>query len=306
MSAARRRQLAADHRASGAVAEQARQAQAAAEAAPNQDQGPGSSAKDRPAPANPPITRTTRSPFGTFFTYHICFASRSSRRRADMAHLYPRGDGRAFGSRPAKKSPSIDPPARNAPVTSLGRFRALTLKRHLPMATGSRSAPLRAHRPPASLRLQHHRRAEAAARRRGEDIIDLSMGNPDGATPPHIVAKLVRGAQRPDTHGYSASKGIPRLRRAISHWYRDRYGVEIDPEREAIVTIGSKEGPGAPDARHAGPRRHVLVPDPSYPIHIYGAVIAGADIRSVPNVPGVGLLRRARSAPSAAATPSPR
>src|SRR6185503_9774151 len=81
-----------------------------------------------------------------------------------------------------------------------------------------------------------------AARRRGEDIIDLSMGNPDGATPPHIVEKLVEVAQRPDTHGYSASKGIPRLRRAISHWYRDRYDVAIDPDSEAIVTIGSKEG----------------------------------------------------------------
>jgi alanine-synthesizing transaminase len=81
-----------------------------------------------------------------------------------------------------------------------------------------------------------------AARRRGEDIIDMSMGNPDGATPPHIVAKLNEVAQRPDTHGYSASKGIPRLRRAISHWYQDRYQVEIDPDAEAIVTIGSKEG----------------------------------------------------------------
>ena len=81
-----------------------------------------------------------------------------------------------------------------------------------------------------------------AARQRGEDIIDLSMGNPDGATPPHIVAKLTEVAQRPDTHGYSASKGIPRLRRAIAHWYKDRYAVDIDPDKEAIVTIGSKEG----------------------------------------------------------------
>src|SRR5947207_9987702 len=81
-----------------------------------------------------------------------------------------------------------------------------------------------------------------AARRRGEDIIDMSMGNPDGATPAHIVAKLTEAAQRPDTHGYSASKGIPRLRRAISHWYEDRYGVAIDADHEAIVTIGSKEG----------------------------------------------------------------
>ncbi len=81
-----------------------------------------------------------------------------------------------------------------------------------------------------------------AARRRGEDIIDFSMGNPDGATPPHIVEKLCTVAQRPDTHGYSTSRGIPRLRRAISRRYQERYDVEIDPESEAIVTIGSKEG----------------------------------------------------------------
>ncbi|MEX1057272.1 MAG: aminotransferase class I/II-fold pyridoxal phosphate-dependent enzyme, partial [Natronospirillum sp.] len=78
-----------------------------------------------------------------------------------------------------------------------------------------------------------------AARRRGEDIIDLSMGNPDGATPQHIVDKLCAVAQRPNTHGYSSSRGIPRLRRAISHWYRDRFAVDIDPDDEAIVTIGS-------------------------------------------------------------------
>jgi alanine-synthesizing transaminase len=116
------------------------------------------------------------------------------------------------------------------------------------------------------------------------------MGNPDGATPPHIVAKLVEVAQRPDTHGYSASKGIPRLRRAISHWYRDRYAVEIDPEREAIVTIGSKEGLAHLMLATLDRGDTVLVPDPSYPIHIYGAVIAGADIRSVPNVPGVDFF----------------
>src|SRR3546814_15375159 len=81
-----------------------------------------------------------------------------------------------------------------------------------------------------------------AARRRGEDIIDMSMGNPDGPTPKHIVDKLVEAASRPDTHGYSVSKGIPRLRRAISGWYERRYGVQIDPDSEAIVTIGSKEG----------------------------------------------------------------
>ncbi len=81
-----------------------------------------------------------------------------------------------------------------------------------------------------------------AARRRGEDVIDLSMGNPDGPTPPHIVDKLVEATQRGDTHGYSVSKGIPRLRRAICDWYRRRYAVELDPESEAVVTIGSKEG----------------------------------------------------------------
>ncbi len=121
-----------------------------------------------------------------------------------------------------------------------------------------------------------------AARRRGEDIIDMSMGNPDGATPAHIVAKLTEVAQRPDTHGYSASKGIPRLRRAISHWYDKRYGIAIDPDTEAIVTIGSKEGLAHLMLATLDRGDTVLVPDPSYPIHIYGAVIAGADIRAIP------------------------
>jgi len=129
-----------------------------------------------------------------------------------------------------------------------------------------------------------------AARRRGEDIVDMSMGNPDGATPPHIVAKLVEVAQRPDTHGYSASRGIPRLRRAISHWYRDRYGVDIDPDTEAIATIGSKEGLAHLMLATLDRGDSVLVPDPSYPIHIYGAVIAGADIRSVPLTPDVDFF----------------
>jgi alanine-synthesizing transaminase len=129
-----------------------------------------------------------------------------------------------------------------------------------------------------------------AARRRGEDIIDLSMGNPDGATPQHIVDKLCEVAQRPDTHGYSASKGIPRLRRAISHWYENRYGVQIDPDAEAIMTIGSKEGLAHLMLATLDRGDTVLVPDPSYPIHIYGAVIAGADIRSVPNTPEVDFF----------------
>ena len=129
-----------------------------------------------------------------------------------------------------------------------------------------------------------------AARRRGDDIVDMSMGNPDGATPPHIVAKLTEAAQRPDTHGYSASKGIPRLRRAIARWYQQRYAVDIDPDSEAIVTIGSKEGLAHLMLAPLDRGDTVLVPDPSYPIHIYGAVIAGADIRSVPMVPGVDFF----------------
>jgi len=120
-----------------------------------------------------------------------------------------------------------------------------------------------------------------AARRRGEDIIDMSMGNPDGPTPRHIVDKLIDAAQRPDTHGYSVSKGIPRLRRAIATWYQNRFQVEIDPDSEAIVTIGSKEGLAHLMLATLDRGDTVLVPNPSYPIHIYGAIIAGADIRSV-------------------------
>jgi alanine-synthesizing transaminase len=129
-----------------------------------------------------------------------------------------------------------------------------------------------------------------AARRRGEDIIDLSMGNPDGPTPQHIVDKLVEAARRQDTHGYSVSKGIPRLRKAICDWYRRRYAVELDPEREAIVTIGSKEGLAHLMLATLERGDTVLVPNPSYPIHIYGAIIAGADIRSVRMTPGVDFI----------------
>ena len=129
-----------------------------------------------------------------------------------------------------------------------------------------------------------------AARRRGEDIIDLSMGNPDGPTPKHIVDKLVEAAQRQDTHGYSVSKGIPRLRKAICDWYKRRYGVEFDPESEAIVTIGSKEGLAHLMLATLDRGDTVLVPNPSYPIHIYGAIIAGADIRSVRMTPGVDFF----------------
>jgi len=130
-----------------------------------------------------------------------------------------------------------------------------------------------------------------AARRRGEDIIDMSMGNPDGPTPQHIVDKLVEAVRRPDTHGYSVSKGIPRLRRAIADWYQRRYQVDIDPESQAIVTIGSKEGLAHLMLATLDRGDTVLVPNPSYPIHIYGAVIAGANIRSVPITPGLDFFQ---------------
>jgi alanine-synthesizing transaminase len=121
-----------------------------------------------------------------------------------------------------------------------------------------------------------------AARRRGEDVIDFSMGNPDGPTPRHIVDKLVESIQRTDTHGYSVSKGIHRLRKAICNWYKTRYNVDLDPDTEAIVTIGSKEGIAHLALATLERGDVVLVPNPSYPIHIYGPVIAGADIRHVP------------------------
>ncbi len=129
-----------------------------------------------------------------------------------------------------------------------------------------------------------------AARRRGEDVIDMSMGDPDGSTPQHIVDKLVEAATKPDTHGYSVSKGIPRLRKAIADWYQRRYNVTIDPETEAIVTIGSKEGLAHMMLATLDRGDVVLVPNPSYPIHIYGAVIAGAETRSVRMTPGVDFL----------------
>ena len=129
-----------------------------------------------------------------------------------------------------------------------------------------------------------------AARRRGEDVIDFSMGNPDQPTPRHIVEKLIEAVQRPDTHRYSVSKGIVRLRRAICNWYKNRYGVELDPDSEAIVTIGSKEGIAHLALATLDTGDIVLVPNPSYPIHIYGPVISGADIRHVPMAPGADFF----------------
>ena len=120
------------------------------------------------------------------------------------------------------------------------------------------------------------------ARHQGEDIIDFAMGNPDQPTPSIIVEKLRESVLRPDTHRYSQSKGIPRLRKSICDWYRRKYNVELDPENEAVVTMGSKEGLGHLALATLDQGDTVLVPNPTYPIHPYGFVIAGADIRHVP------------------------
>lgn len=127
---------------------------------------------------------------------------------------------------------------------------------------------------------------KAAARARGEDIIDFGMGNPDQPTPQHIVDKLCEVANRKDTHRYSMSKGIPRLRRAMSNWYKNRYQVDLDPETQVIATIGSKEGLAHLALACMGPGDSVLVPNPAYPIHPYGFIISGADVRHVPMVAG--------------------
>ncbi|MEJ2454375.1 MAG: alanine transaminase [Candidatus Thiodiazotropha sp.] len=131
---------------------------------------------------------------------------------------------------------------------------------------------------------------KAAARARGEDIIDFGMGNPDQPTPQHIVDKLCEVANRKDTHRYSMSKGIPRLRRAMCNWYKNRYGVDLDPETQMIATIGSKEGLAHLALACMGPGDSVLVPNPAYPIHPYGFIIAGADVRHVPMVPGIDFF----------------
>jgi len=126
---------------------------------------------------------------------------------------------------------------------------------------------------------------KAEARARGEDIIDFGMGNPDQPTPKHIVDKLVEAAQRNDTHRYSVSRGVPRLRRAVCNWYKDQFDVDLDPDTQAIVTIGSKEGLAHLALACMGPGDSVLVPNPAYPIHPYGFIIAGADVRHVPMTP---------------------
>jgi alanine-synthesizing transaminase len=124
-----------------------------------------------------------------------------------------------------------------------------------------------------------------AARLAGEDIIDLGMGNPDQPPPQHVIDKLCEVAQKPDAHGYSQSKGIPGLRRAMANYYGRRFGVDLDPEREIVVTMGSKEGLASLANAITAPGDVVLAPNPSYPIHTFGFIIAGATIRSVPTTP---------------------
>ncbi|RKK03712.1 LL-diaminopimelate aminotransferase [Pseudoroseomonas wenyumeiae] len=132
--------------------------------------------------------------------------------------------------------------------------------------------------------------AKAKARAAAEDIVDLGMGNPDSPTPPHIVAKLIEAVQNPDTHGYSASKGIPGLRRALAGYYQRRFGVELNPENEVVATLGSKEGLANLASAISSPGDTILVPNPSYPIHQFGFIIAGASVRSIPHTPDEAML----------------
>ncbi|TAJ78253.1 aminotransferase class I/II-fold pyridoxal phosphate-dependent enzyme, partial [bacterium] len=128
------------------------------------------------------------------------------------------------------------------------------------------------------------------ARKRGEDIVDFGMGNPDQPTPPHVVAKLIEAAKKPHNHRYSASRGIYKLRLAIADWYRKRFQVEIDPDTEAIVTIGAKEGLGHLVWAIVDPGDVVFCPSPTYPIHQYSVILAGGDLRSIPMDSSEGFL----------------
>lgn len=132
--------------------------------------------------------------------------------------------------------------------------------------------------------------AKAKARGAGEDIVDLGMGNPDSPTPAHIVAKLVEAVQDPRTHRYSMSKGIPGLRKALAGYYARRFGVKLDPETEVVATLGSKEGLANLAQAISSPGDTILVPNPSYPIHQFGFIIAGASARSIPYTPDDAML----------------
>ena len=137
---------------------------------------------------------------------------------------------------------------------------------------------------------------KAAARAAGEDIIDLGMGNPDSPPAPHVIEKLVEVARKPDAHGYSASSGIPGLKKAQAAYYARRFGVELDPKSEVVVTLGSKEGLANLAQAITAPGDVVLAPNPSYPIHTFGFIIAGAAIRSIPAAPGPDFFVRLENA----------
>jgi len=145
---------------------------------------------------------------------------------------------------------------------------------------------------------------KAKARAAGSDVIDLGMGNPDGATPDHIVKKMIETVQNPRAHGYSASRGIAGLRRAQAAYYARRFGVELDPEREVIVTLGSKEGLANLAQAITAPGDIILAPNPTYPIHSFGFIIAGASVRHVPLGPGVDFLAELKKA-AASCIPAP-
>ena len=132
----------------------------------------------------------------------------------------------------------------------------------------------------------------AKARAEGEDIIDFGMGNPDSGTPPHIVEKLIETVQNPRTHRYSNSRGIPGLRRAIAAYYQRRFGVDLDPKTETLVTLGSKEGFANLATAITGSGDVIVVPNPSYPIHAYGFIIAGAALRHIPVGPDVDFMAK--------------
>jgi alanine-synthesizing transaminase len=134
------------------------------------------------------------------------------------------------------------------------------------------------------------------ARRRGEDIIDLGMGNPDGASPRHIVDKIIEAVKKPKNHRYSASKGITQLRMAICEWYKRRYDVDLDPETEAVATIGSKEGISHLVLATVMPGDVVMTPTPAYPIHPYGVIIAGAEVRTIPIGSGIDFFEEMEKA----------
>jgi len=137
---------------------------------------------------------------------------------------------------------------------------------------------------------------KARARAEGADIIDFGMGNPDQPTPPHIVAKLIEAAQDPKTHRYSQSRGIPGLRKAVAAYYGRRFGVDVDPETETIVTLGSKEGLANLSSAITSPGDVILVPNPSYPIHPFGFIIAGAAVRSIPVGPEADFMEAMKRA----------